>query len=56
MNTSDLLANISLRMFEGNNQFVSAGLSATEVMIFVAVVLKTYKGMNLGLSVVGCRK
>jgi len=43
-------------MFKGNNQFVSVGLGATKVTIFVAVVLKTQKGIKLSMSVVGCRK
>jgi len=36
-------------MFKGNNQYVSAGLGATKVMIFVAVVLKIQKSMKLGV-------
>jgi hypothetical protein len=43
-------------MFKENNQFVSAVLGETKVTIFVAVVLKTLKGMELILSVIGCRK
>jgi hypothetical protein len=43
-------------MFKENNQFVSAVLVETKVMIFVPVVLKTIKGMELTLSVIDCGK
>jgi hypothetical protein len=43
-------------MFKENNQFFNAGLGATKVMIFMAVVLKTRKGIKLCVSVIGCRE
>lgn len=52
----DLLSNTSHSMFKENNQFVIAVLGATKVMIFVAVVLETRKGMKHCVSVLGCRE
>ena len=39
-----------------SKKIISAGLGATNIMKFVAIVLKTRKGTKLCVSVIGCRE